>query len=1172
MSEARPSFQSRILQRSVNTDDFKLYRAGLEWDLLDPIVIESKEDMKSESKWRDLVEPFHHQVTNLITFCRRLPVTLLSDDVGLGKTISAGLIASELIARHRVSKILIVCPKLLMPQWAEELRCKFDIKSQEAIGSELEELNLPDEPIAVITTYHSARLHLDAIGKAGFDMLILDEAHKLRNLYGVNKTPQVATAFHKVLSDRVFRYVLMLTATPIQNRLWDLYSLVDLLTAARGHENPLGNTGMFARKFIADSRSEARHLKQEAKDEFRSIIYGYMSRVRRGDANLVFPERIVQSHTVEPTTGELELIKVIAEPIQKLNILAQIVILQALISSPEALVRVLTNMLRKGTIDDEEFVENAKSAAKKIKMTSKLKGLEELIGKLRAEQPEHWRVVIFTKWLETQTTIQAFLEEKGIKCGLINGESGPRNQETIASLKTIPPTINVIISTEAGSEGVNLQAANVLVNYDLPWNPMIVEQRIGRIQRLASKHANVCIFNIVLKGTFEEYIVARLMEKLQMASHAIGDIEALLEASGLGGDNEEENGFERKIAKLVLASLKGKNVEEETRKAAESIAEAKVVLEREEKNINDMLGGMEEDNGPKCPKLPTNAKSMDLRSFTIAGLEKLGATITPQSKGFFISDIDGKRDLVTFEKQEDATVKSTLYAEGSPEFERLVDRITSSGLHHVRDTDDKPEKEAESIAKEWTSTFGGVFKKGQLHEVWNCYSGTALVRVRATVAHDSYERLVEIGCSPEIHTNRSSKKEIEDIGDIIKEPAKIGISDLDLIEKAMQDPGISEFCRFYNERKVHEVRSAGSDERRKKKLEDEFTPRLEIALVGLEGSVFRKIKLKASYKIQDNEYLSTVFVRPSGGEIIESPELERCEQTNQIAPGECLAKCAITRKKVLKHLLVKSEISERWSLPEHTVVCAITNKRVMEDETEKSSVSGKIGCKSEFVYCAETGKPLLANEAEKCEVTGKYVMPGKLEKCEVTGKNVLPTELEKSAASGKKALKKFFVSSSISNARILEEEAVRSIGGNFCAPLEAKLCLWSVQKCHPDDLVTCELTGIPLHIEFATTEKPESLASLVSLLNQIIRKEDGQEYWSSIEEKASKILRTKNCKIDAAEFSPNKKQLAVSLEVKTLLGFKVRYAGLVYSAKDKSILGRISIGKRDARGWQSEKN
>src|SRR6266568_8193770 len=100
-------FQTRILRRKTMPEEYRVYRAGLEWDLTDPIVIESRRDFKSEPRWRDQMEPYHHQVTNLITFCRRLPVTLLADDVGLGKTISAGLVASELISRSRVSKILI---------------------------------------------------------------------------------------------------------------------------------------------------------------------------------------------------------------------------------------------------------------------------------------------------------------------------------------------------------------------------------------------------------------------------------------------------------------------------------------------------------------------------------------------------------------------------------------------------------------------------------------------------------------------------------------------------------------------------------------------------------------------------------------------------------------------------------------------------------------------------------------------------------------------------------------------------------------------------------------------------------------------------------------------------------------------------------------------------------
>ena len=216
--------QTKILTRQSKPGEYNVYRAGLEWDLTDPIVIESSDDFKSTPQWRDRLKPYRHQVSNLITFCRRLPVTLLADDVGLGKTISAGLVMSELIVRSRLSKTLIVCPKLLGPQWRQELEEKFDIVSEIAIGRELLTAD-PGEVGAVITTYNTARLYLDQLPEDRFQMLILDEAHKLRNLYGVPNPPQVAKKFQKALEDRRFRFVLMLTATPIQNRLWDLYSL-----------------------------------------------------------------------------------------------------------------------------------------------------------------------------------------------------------------------------------------------------------------------------------------------------------------------------------------------------------------------------------------------------------------------------------------------------------------------------------------------------------------------------------------------------------------------------------------------------------------------------------------------------------------------------------------------------------------------------------------------------------------------------------------------------------------------------------------------------------------------------------------------------------------------------------------------------------------------------------
>jgi SNF2 family DNA or RNA helicase len=196
MVASSSEFLTKILRRSVLPDEYKLYRAALEWDLTDPIVIETRKDLKSEKRWHDQLQPYHHQVTNLITFCRRLPVTLLADDVGLGKTVSAGLIASELIARARVSKVLIVCPKRLGPQWQNELKTKFDIPAEIASGRKLITAE-PEDVGAVITTYASARLHLDKIPEDRFQMLVLDEAHKLRNLYGVDPPPQVALRFKK---------------------------------------------------------------------------------------------------------------------------------------------------------------------------------------------------------------------------------------------------------------------------------------------------------------------------------------------------------------------------------------------------------------------------------------------------------------------------------------------------------------------------------------------------------------------------------------------------------------------------------------------------------------------------------------------------------------------------------------------------------------------------------------------------------------------------------------------------------------------------------------------------------------------------------------------------------------------------------------------------------------
>lgn len=1221
-------FHTKLLSRRRSAEEYRVYRAGLEWDLTDPIVIDGPEDFKSTHGWRDRLTPYRHQVSNLITFCRRLPVTLLADDVGLGKTISAGLIVSELKARSRLSRILIVCPKILAQQWKEELEAKFDIPAKIAIGKELLE-ETAEEIVAIITTYNSARLYLERIPEDRFQMLILDEAHKLRNLYGTKKPPEVAKQFRKALDDRRFRFVLMLTATPIQNRLWDLYSLVDLLTVARGHDNPFGSPGMFARRFIADDRDEARELKHEARDEFRSIVYGYMSRVRRGDAQLYFPDRKVLMHKVDPTSAELELIKTIAEPIRKLNKLTQISILQALTSSPEALMAQLLNMARKGTVPTD-LAAAVKAIVTKMPPTAKLLGLGGLIEKLKKESPTEWRLVIFTIRRETQTTIQNFLEQKGLTVGIINGDSGERNQETISRFRANPPGCRIIVSTEAGSEGVNLQVANVLVNYDLPWNPMIVEQRIGRVQRLASNHAYVSIYNVTLRGTFEEYVVGRLMEKLQMAAHAIGDVEALLHGSDIGeGDDDNGEGFEEQILKLVLAALAGKDTEKATRLAEKSIEEAKAELEREESAISEMLGSMDgsEYVGPRSPNLPPIVHTMDAKEFTLKALDVVGVRLTPHPTGLYLAEENHGREYIRFQEQTTANLKSTFYAPGTPAFQRLISRLVASGVHDVEDLDIDPIRDCNDTASAWTATFGGTKTSSEIGEITRVFNGNAMVRVRATVAHDSYERLIDVACTHENAHTAIGRSALTPLPRSFENPQELGLSIEKLETTASRDEHISEFCRFYLERREQETRSS-KDERKRKKLQDEFTPRLEMMLVGLEGKLHRKIQIKTSYRFETGpEYESEITITPHNKVIAAAPQLALCSKSGKTVPSSCISKCDVTGAEVLSHLLEKSEISGRPALPEFMVTCGVTNKRILADEAERSAISGKFvrsdllktsalsgtkaepeyfevchftkehllrdeitkseisghnyrvdqktisavsgksGHSSEFIICHETRQPIAHDESEKCEVTGYSVRSGVLEQCEVTGKKVLPIGLSRCDITGKRALKRFLVNSSISQSRILENIAIRSAASKFCTPSEAKTCIWSDRRTHPDDIRDCQLTGLPIHVEFIDEDDQPRLKPLAEILDGVRRNAEETHTWSQVAGCVASAIGGGKCKIEAAIRSPNGRHIAACSEVKTMMGLRVHHVGAIFELSSNSIVGRVTSGKRNRNKW-----
>jgi len=249
----------------------------------------------------------------------------------------------------------------------------------------------------------------------------------------------------------------------------------------------------------------------------------------------------------------------------------------------------------------------------------------------------------------------------------------------------------------------------------------------------------------------------------------------------------------------------------------------------------------------------------------------------------------------------------------------------------------------------------------------------------------------------------------------------------------------------------------------------------------------------------------------------------------------------------------------------------ISGKRYRSDEEVRSAVSGKRGHKQEFVVCHETRQCIALTEAEQCEVTGEFVRPGILEPCAITQKRVLPSELLQCAVTGKRVLKRLLVTSSLSGAHLLQGVAVRSAAGAFCLPSEAKPCIWSGKSFHPDDLRVCGLTGLDIHIEFATTGSSPRLKPLVDLLDGTLRTGDDPSLWDALKTRAEIALESGWCKVAAAVSSPDKRHLAVCVEVRTLLGLRVRHAGLLYEIEGNSVVGRVVRGRRTAEGWTISK-
>ena len=829
------------------------------------------------------------------------------------------------------------------------------------------------------------------------------------------------------------------------------------------YKNPLGTPTEFAQQFL--SSSEGRRLNRSKEPRFRDVLRQYLVRTRRGDAGLKFPTREVQPERVQLTSQEQNLIRLVSRHIDGLNGLVQTSLAQAMMSSPAALAAQLENMAEKQTTL-RDAAREARDLAHACGEPAKLRRLLTFCDELKKARAD-WRVVVFTLRKETQDLIGEALGRRGVAVGFIRGGQPRQNEQAIEAFRKLPPQVHVLVSTDAGSEGVNLQAGNVLVNYDLPWNPMIVEQRIGRLQRLGSVHEKVVVWNFVGAGSVEEHVVARLLEKLQGISQAMGDVERLVESTDGSG---EALSFDKRIQKLVMESLKGRDVKEATRKAEESIDKAKQLLEEQGSILNDMLGSPDENRRAplQMPKLTPAKPGMSAQEFVLRAWRADGWTVTERSAGAYNATRPGRPpEVLAFDEKaaEGLANRSVfmgnvkLYQPGKTEFERLVQHWADRCGHHVHDLRRGAAANAETLARAWCGTIPEAAYLGcRITKYDPKFQGHARVRIKATNGVDGYEKLIVGTFHPEGHrtiqpTNKASDLLLEDVqpDDVLPDQSA------PLAQAVAADRDMTEFRRFYEARRAEELYKAGGDLRLERKINDDFTVSVAAEVVGIQGVRYDEVSLRVRFSVRgEGDYESTLRAIPAAGQILNEPQRLPCQLTRLRVPVECLEECQLSGKQVLKHLLFTSEESGKRGLRDRVVTCQVTKKKVLNDEVNISAASGVVALKWLFVTCEQTGCSLLPDEAAKSDYSGKLVrrdlltasakpsrrlgLEDEFAVCERTQRRLLLDELGRSLF-GKRVDKDLLYPSARSGKLALLDELIDcQEGGGLFLPEETGVC------------------------------------------------------------------------------------------------------------------------------------
>ncbi|MED3571659.1 DEAD/DEAH box helicase [Cytobacillus praedii] len=481
---------------------WELYKLALEVE--NHTIIPEFEGLQAPKHLSSLV-PLPHQLEVAKQVVENMNgKAILADEVGLGKTIEAGLILKEYMIRGLVKKVLILVPASLVTQWAIELNSKFFIPAIAQRKSYVWE-----QCDVVVSSIDTAKRnpHKDIIYNQDYDLVIIDEAHKLKN----NKTKN-----YEFVQNLKKKFCLLLTATPIQNRISEIFNLVSLLKP--GH---LGNEADFYQKYQKDSRS------LDDNEYLKELVNKVMIRNRRADTGIEWTKRNVETLPIEFSKEERELYEAVTNlrgdgswiSSSQFSVMT---LQREACSSREAVFFTLRNMLQKKEEPTKEFQEQIQSLIMKVEAVQRNAKAEKALELI---QQINDKVIIFTEYRATQMYLQWFLKQHGITSVPFRGGFKRGKKDWMREL--FQKNAQVLIATEAGGEGINLQFCNHIINFDLPWNPMRLEQRIGRIHRLGQEK-DVNIYNFAIKDTVEEHVLKLLYEKIHLFEKVIGDLDDIL--------------------------------------------------------------------------------------------------------------------------------------------------------------------------------------------------------------------------------------------------------------------------------------------------------------------------------------------------------------------------------------------------------------------------------------------------------------------------------------------------------------------------------------------------------------------------------------------------------------------------------------------------------------------